>query len=97
MPRSKCEHKSTRTTAHAIFWVCHIWVCHIWQEDFAVLRFVEHTATASYDAIRCPSHVPSEEYFLNQKRELRESTSRPYGPPSRKSILRNSEGSLLGV
>ena len=31
-------------------------------EDFAVLRFVEHTATASYEAIYCDPWEPSEEY-----------------------------------
>jgi len=34
-------------------------------EDFAVLHFIEHTATASYEAIYCEDDEPPEEYFAN--------------------------------
>eukprot|EP00326_Haptolina_ericina_P017331 CAMPEP_0181196452 /NCGR_PEP_ID=MMETSP1096-20121128/15475_1 /TAXON_ID=156174 ORGANISM="Chrysochromulina ericina, Strain CCMP281" /NCGR_SAMPLE_ID=MMETSP1096 /ASSEMBLY_ACC=CAM_ASM_000453 /LENGTH=309 /DNA_ID=CAMNT_0023286217 /DNA_START=112 /DNA_END=1041 /DNA_ORIENTATION=- len=34
-------------------------------EDFAVLRFIEHTATASYEAIYCDGDTPSEDFAAN--------------------------------
>ena len=49
-------------------------LCLLLNQDFAVLRFVEHTASASYDAINCASYRPSAAYMKKLREAQRGAT-----------------------